>query len=167
MYSLYRRRGCGRKGVKTTPIKIVTKKKGGIGSNDSDDAKLQLDAYNLFADNGDNLLITYINEVDMDLFHRYISKYNDYMITLNHMLENCEPLLTEEALADEKRYNPDFENIIVYYIYDYEVDGENYIPKSRIDKLRKSLNEKMKEYNIYLNQITVRAGVALALLRLK
>jgi hypothetical protein len=146
--------------AKNAPKKRVTKKKGGGKGNAA------LDAYNLFADDGDKHLSDHINSVSMEYFHKWILKFKGYMITLDHMLENCEKMYKGKALAKELEKNSKFENI-VYYIDDdkYEVDGQNFVPESRIVRLRNILAKKMEEYKKYELELNVKAGIALALLR--
>jgi hypothetical protein len=142
--------------------------KGGDSDDDDSDHERQykknqmLNAYNLFADDGDKLLISYINEISMEKFHKEINKFKGYMSTLDHMVKNCEPLYTnKKQLAVELERDPNLENI-VYHIYDHDVDDENFIPQSRIIKLRDILSIKMKEYDTFYLDLVVRSGVDMA-----
>jgi hypothetical protein len=79
------------------------------------------------------------------------------------MLKKCESWLNEEELSEKLLYEPDYENIS-YGIELYEYDGRNYIYESEIKNLLAILSVKMEEYNRYLIELMVNAGVALALM---
>jgi hypothetical protein len=112
---------------------------------------------------GRDTVIKKMSESSMGDFHKNISHYEDYLFTLDEMLEGCEPWLSEEELAEELVYDPDYENM-TYDMDEYVFDGRTYVYKSEIVAFRDILNEKFVEYDKYLNEITVNAGVSLALI---
>jgi hypothetical protein len=104
-----------------------------------------------------------LNKSSMDDMRKNINLYNGYIWTLKFMLKKCESWLNEEELAEKLLYEPDFENIS-YGLELYEYDGRNYIYESEIKNLLAILSVKMEEYNRYLIELMVNAGVALALM---
>jgi hypothetical protein len=104
-----------------------------------------------------------MNKSSMDDIRKNINLYNGYIWTLKFMLKNCEAWLSEEELAETLLDEPDFENIS-YGLDLCEYDGRHYIYESEIKNLLAILSVKMEEYNRYLIERMVNAGVALALL---
>lgn len=139
-------------------------------------AQIQIDCCELFENR--DCVIHVFNESTVQDIHKDISYYEDKIRILTTMLKFVEPLYDEENLARELEFNPDFDNNVFdirfyafyedrEYIYKrniLSIDRE-YIYKREIEDFLAILSSKMVEYSKYSMELTVNAGVALALLR--
>lgn len=124
-------------------------------------AQIQIDGYGMFEDR-DNIVKVF-QETTMKDFHKNISYYEEKIRILTTMLKFCEPMYGAENLATELEYNPDFENVVFDISFYALYEDREYIYKSEIEAFLAILSVKMEEYNIYLAELTVNAGIALAL----
>jgi hypothetical protein len=120
----------------------------------------QRDACYLFDER--DMIIKKLNESTMEDIHVDISKYEEYAKILDYMLEECEPWLSEEELAEKLFYDRDYENM-VYYLDDYSFDDRNYILRSEIRLFRRIICEKIDEYVKFLDELIVSSSVAFTL----
>jgi hypothetical protein len=137
---------------------------------------LQYDAFNLFIDH-DNFMEKFYEAGILKVhnnFSYYKENYDANLEIIDSMLRECETYLSDEDLEYVLEVNPnfyanyadpaDFDNLI-FYLGEYTYEGRNWIYKHEIVEMRKFLVEKMAEYDKFILDITVNAGVQFAILR--
>jgi hypothetical protein len=103
----------------------------------------------------------------MEEMHSNIGYYKEILEISKNMLGACEKIIyDEEELNEILEDYPDFENL-AFDLCEYEYQGCTWIYKYEIEEFVDILSQKMTEYKKFLTDITVNAGVALALLRLQ
>jgi hypothetical protein len=126
--------------------------------------RLRKKAVKLFEER-DSLIIE-LSESSMDDIHAKIDGYKKTMDVLSIILKGCRPYLSKEDEAHELIYNPEYENMR-FQLIDYYYENRRYLCKSEIEEYITYLSLKLKDYDKFLTEISVNAGVALALLRLR
>jgi formylmethanofuran dehydrogenase subunit A len=126
--------------------------------------RLRKKAVKLFEER-DSLIIE-LSQSSMDDIHAKIDVYRKKLDVLSIILKGCRPLLSKEDEASEIIYNPEYENM-QFQLVDYYYENRRYLCKSEIEEFIAYLSKKLKDYDKFLIEISVNAGVALALLRLR
>jgi hypothetical protein len=117
-------------------------------------SRAQRDARDLFDERA--MIIEKMNASSMEDIHRDIAKYEEYAYILNYMLEECEPWLSEEELAEELLCDPDYENKS-YDLDEYDYNDRTWIYESEIRSFRLTICEKMEEYVKFLDELILNA----------
>jgi hypothetical protein len=107
------------------------------------------------------------NESSVEDIHKNISYYEEKIRILTTMLKFIEPYYGPQNLARELEFNPDFDNNVFDISFYAFYEDREYIYKREIEDFLAILSTKMVEYSKYSMELTVNAGVALALLRIR
>lgn len=126
--------------------------------------RLRKKAVKLFEER-DSLIIE-LAESSMDDIHAKIDVYKKKLDILSIILKGCRPYLSKEDEVHEINYNPGYENMR-FQLIDYYYGNRGFLYKSEIEEYIAYLSMKLKDYDKFLTEISVNAGVALALLRLR
>jgi hypothetical protein len=126
-------------------------------------AQIQIDGCEMFENRDD--IIKVFNESSVEDIHKNISYYEEKIRILTTMLKFIEPYYGPQNLARELELNPDFDNNVFDISFYAMYEDREYIYKREIEDFLAILSAKMVEYSKYSMELTVNAGVALALLR--
>jgi hypothetical protein len=126
--------------------------------------RLRTKAFKLFQEH-DNIAINLIDS-SMDDIHMKISYYKKIMDVLSVMLKSCKPLLNKNSEAEELKNDPKYENMR-FQLIEYKYQNRRFLYKSEIKEFMDLIDMKLNMYDKFVTEITVNAGVALALLMMR
>jgi hypothetical protein len=113
----------------------------------------------------DEEIIQHLSDISMDEFHKDADEYRDMCTVIDIMLEECEPDLEDNELAETLLYEPEYENDIYDFNGCVYKEERCFAYKSEIYRFKEALSKKFEEYDKFLTEINVvNAGVALMLL---
>jgi len=125
---------------------------------------LQRDACNLFEER--DKIIEEMRKLSMDEFHTNVSYYHEKIVLLTSILEESDSYLDDQDAAQALIDDPEYENT-AFDLDEYTYKDRCWIYESEILEFMEILSERMAEYKKFQTEITVNAGVALALLRMR